>query len=166
MITGRINQFTHTHSHIKTVSLFANKRPIYSRPSFVLYKTYSVDCFKQVVAKEGVRGLYRGIVPNLIGITPEKAIKLAVNDFAREYWAEKTNVPEEQLAIQYGMLAGATAGLCQVIATNPMEIVKIQMQVAGSQKLEPGEQRPTAMGIVRNLGLRGLYRGTPATLMR
>ncbi|KAG0091317.1 hypothetical protein BGZ93_002920 [Podila epicladia] len=125
-----------------------------------------VDCFKQVVAKEGVRGLYRGIVPNLIGITPEKAIKLAVNDFAREYWAEKTNVSEEKLAIQYGMLAGATAGFCQVIATNPMEIVKIQMQVAGSQKLEPGEKRPTAMGIVRNLGLRGLYRGTPATLMR
>ncbi|KAG0049804.1 hypothetical protein BGZ83_005392 [Gryganskiella cystojenkinii] len=125
-----------------------------------------VDCFKQVIAKEGARGLYRGIVPNLIGITPEKAIKLAVNDFAREYWAERTNVSEDKLAIQYGMLAGATAGLCQVIATNPMEIVKIQMQVAGSQKLEPGATRPTAMGIVRNLGLRGLYRGTPATLMR
>ncbi|KAG0264579.1 hypothetical protein BG011_006565 [Mortierella polycephala] len=125
-----------------------------------------VDCFRQVIAKEGVRGLYRGIVPNLVGITPEKAIKLAVNDFAREYWAERTNVTEDKLAVQYGMIAGATAGLCQVIATNPMEIVKIQMQVAGAQKLEPGEQRPTAMGIVRNLGLRGLYRGTPATLLR
>ncbi|KAF9966890.1 hypothetical protein BGZ70_000865 [Mortierella alpina] len=125
-----------------------------------------LDCFKQVIAKEGVRGLYRGIVPNLVGITPEKAIKLAVNDFAREYWAQRTNVSEEKLAIQYGMLSGATAGLCQVIATNPMEIVKIQMQVAGGQKLAPGEQRPTAMGIVRSLGLRGLYRGTPATLLR
>ncbi|KAF9935768.1 hypothetical protein BGZ65_003023, partial [Modicella reniformis] len=125
-----------------------------------------VDCFRQVIAKEGVRGLYRGIVPNLVGITPEKAIKLAVNDFAREYLAVKTNVSEDKLAIQYGMVAGATAGFCQVIATNPMEIVKIQMQVAGTQKLEPGEQRPTAMGIVRSLGLRGLYRGTPATLLR
>ncbi|KAG0366110.1 hypothetical protein BGZ54_005809 [Gamsiella multidivaricata] len=125
-----------------------------------------LDCFRQVVAKEGVRGLYRGIVPNLVGITPEKAIKLAVNDFSREYWAAQTNVSEDQLAIKYGMLAGATAGFCQVIATNPMEIVKIQMQVAGSQKLAPGEQRPTAMGIVRSLGLRGLYRGTPATLLR
>ena len=119
-----------------------------------------------MVAKEGVRGLYRGIVPNLIGITPEKAIKLAVNDFSREYWAERTKVSEDKLAIQYGMLSGATAGFCQVIATNPMEIVKIQMQVAGAQKLAPGEKRPTAMGIVRSLGLRGLYRGTPATLMR
>ncbi|KAF9160046.1 hypothetical protein DFQ27_003105 [Actinomortierella ambigua] len=125
-----------------------------------------VDCFRQVVAKEGVRGLYRGMVPNLIGITPEKAIKLAVNDFAREYWAAKTGTSEENLAIPYGMLAGATAGFCQVIATNPMEIVKIQMQVAGGQKLAPGETRPTAMSIVRNLGLRGMYRGTPATLMR
>ncbi|KAI1309967.1 hypothetical protein EDD11_003947 [Mortierella claussenii] len=125
-----------------------------------------LDCFRQVIAKEGARGLYRGIVPNLIGITPEKAIKLAVNDFAREYWAERTHVSEDKLAIQYGMLSGATAGFCQVIATNPMEIVKIQMQVAGAQKLAPGEQRPTAMGIVRNLGLRGLYRGTPATLLR
>ncbi|KAF9095099.1 hypothetical protein BGX29_009162 [Mortierella sp. GBA35] len=125
-----------------------------------------LDCFRQVIAKEGARGLYRGIVPNLIGITPEKAIKLAVNDFTREYWAERTNVSEDKLAIKYGMLSGATAGFCQVIATNPMEIVKIQMQVAGAQKLAPGEQRPTAMGIVRSLGLRGLYRGTPATLMR
>ncbi|KAF9400466.1 hypothetical protein BGX21_004242 [Mortierella sp. AD011] len=125
-----------------------------------------LDCFRQVIAKEGVRGLYRGIIPNLIGITPEKAIKLAVNDFSREYWAEQTHVSEDKLAVQYGMLAGATAGFCQVIATNPMEIVKIQMQVAGSQKLAPGEQRPTAMGIVRSLGLRGLYRGTPATLLR
>ncbi|KAG0243389.1 hypothetical protein BGW41_002278 [Actinomortierella wolfii] len=125
-----------------------------------------VDCFRQVVAKEGFRGLYRGMVPNLIGITPEKAIKLAVNDFSREYWAARTGVSEENLAIPYGMLSGATAGFCQVIATNPMEIVKIQMQVAGSQKLAPGETRPTAMSIVRNLGLRGLYRGTPATLLR
>ncbi|KAF9586487.1 hypothetical protein BGW38_003818 [Lunasporangiospora selenospora] len=126
----------------------------------------TVDCFRQVVAKEGVRGLYRGIGPNLVGITPEKAIKLAVNDFVREYLAEKTNVPEEKLAIQYGMIAGATAGFCQVIATNPMEITKIQMQVAGTQKLQPGEKRPTAMSIVRSLGLRGLYKGTPATLLR
>jgi len=134
--------------------------------SFDLVVVASIDCFRQLVAREGVRGLYRGIVPNLIGITPEKAIKLAVNDFTREYLAERSGVSEDKLAIKYGMLAGATAGFCQVIATNPMEIVKIQMQVAGAQKLEPGEKRPTAMGIVRSLGLRGLYRGTPATLLR
>ena len=31
----------------------------------------------------------RGILANLIGVTPEKAIKLAVNDFVREATADE-----------------------------------------------------------------------------
>jgi hypothetical protein len=58
--------------------------------------------------------------------------------------------------------AGATAGLCQFVATNPMEIVKIRMQMQSKTdgaKLSGGQ-------IVRELGLRGLYTGGKATLMR
>jgi len=123
------------------------------------------DCFKKIIAKEGAPGLYRGLVPNLIGVTPEKAIKLAVNDITREKLASRLKVPVDQLPTSYGMLAGATAGFCQVIATNPMEIVKIRMQVAGSTSL-PGEAKPSSLQIFRELGLRGLYKGTPATLLR
>ncbi len=35
-----------------------------------------VDCFRKTYAEGGVKGMYRGLGPNLIGITPEKAIKL------------------------------------------------------------------------------------------
>lgn len=38
----------------------------------------SFDCFKKVVRHEGVFGLYRGLVPQLMGVAPEKAIKLTV----------------------------------------------------------------------------------------
>ncbi|ORX90212.1 mitochondrial carrier [Basidiobolus meristosporus CBS 931.73] len=124
-----------------------------------------VHCFKTIVQAEGARGLYRGLVPNLIGITPEKAIKLAVNDYAREYLAKQSHTDPDHLPIHLGMMAGATAGFCQVIATNPMEIVKIQMQVAGAD-LKPGQPRPTALQVVQRLGLRGVYKGTPATLLR
>lgn len=35
------------------------------------------DCFNKVLAEEGgFRALYRGLTANLIGVTPEKAIKL------------------------------------------------------------------------------------------
>lgn len=44
----------------------------------------SIDCFKKVVRHEGVLGLYRGLVPQLIGVAPEKAIKLTVNDLIRD----------------------------------------------------------------------------------
>ena len=63
-----------------------------------------------------------------------------------------------------GMLSGATAGLCQVIATNPMEITKIQLQLQGSRG--PNAKQITAIDVVRQLGLRGMYRGTFATLAR
>ena len=37
----------------------------------------------QVVRHEGFTGLYRGLVPQLMGVAPEKAIKLTMNDLAR-----------------------------------------------------------------------------------
>ena len=77
-------------------------------------------------------------------MTPEKAIKLAVNDFVREQTADENG----NVAWYNGILAGASnrgvvvlsigAGFCQVIATNPMEITKIRMQV---QATLPKEQR-------------------------
>ena len=41
----------------------------------------SFDCFKKVIRHEGVTGLYRGLVPQLMGVAPEKAIKLTVSTF-------------------------------------------------------------------------------------
>jgi hypothetical protein len=32
--------------------------------------TGPVDCFKKILAAEGASGLYRGLKPNLIGVTP------------------------------------------------------------------------------------------------
>lgn len=156
-----------------------------------------IDCFKKVVRNEGVGGLYRGLAPNLIGIIPEKAIKLAVNDYVREYFAERLNNPKSRnttsssssysplvtadtLPIQYGVLAGASAGFCQVVATNPMEIVKIRMQLAAASStsattasssftttsIRAASTSITPISIVKELGLRGLYRGTAATLCR
>jgi solute carrier family 25 aspartate/glutamate transporter 12/13 len=49
----------------------------------VMYRN-SFDCFKKVVRHEGVLGLYKGLTVQLIGVAPEKAIKLTVNDFVRD----------------------------------------------------------------------------------
>lgn len=39
----------------------------------------SFDCFKKVLRHEGFAGLYRGLAPQLVGVAPEKAIKLTVS---------------------------------------------------------------------------------------
>jgi solute carrier family 25 aspartate/glutamate transporter 12/13 len=54
----------------------------------------SIDCFKKVVRHEGLTGLYRGLVPQLLGVAPEKAIKLTVNDLVRDKFFDKQgNIP-------------------------------------------------------------------------
>ena len=38
-----------------------------------------IDCFRKIISTEGgPRALYRGLTANLIGVSPEKAIKLVL----------------------------------------------------------------------------------------
>lgn len=118
-----------------------------------------IDCVKSILAKEGVGGFYNGLKANLVGVTPEKAIKLAVNDLMREKMTDENG----NISLPHEVLSGATAGFCQVVATNPMEIVKLRMQL---QHNLPKSEVMSASQIVKNLGVSGLYRGAPATWAR
>jgi solute carrier family 25 (mitochondrial aspartate/glutamate transporter), member 12/13 len=78
-----------------------------------LYKN-SIDCARKVIRNEGVLGLYSGVIPQLIGVAPEKAIKLTVNDLARGYF---TNKETGKIWYPWEILAGGTAGACQVVSS-------------------------------------------------
>ncbi|KAL1954498.1 hypothetical protein VTO42DRAFT_1109 [Malbranchea cinnamomea] len=124
----------------------------------------SIDCARKVIRNEGVLGLYSGVLPQLIGVAPEKAIKLTVNDLVRSLCADKSS---GSIWWPYELLAGGMAGGCQVVFTNPLEIVKIRLQVQGEvAKNVEGAPRRSAMWIVKNLGLVGLYKGASACLLR
>ncbi|XP_040830495.1 mitochondrial glutamate carrier 2 [Ochotona curzoniae] len=140
-----------------------------------------IDCLVKTVRAEGLLGMYRGAAVNLSLVTPEKAIKLAANDFLRQ----RLLGDGTQQNLKLEMLAGCGAGLCQVVVTCPMEMLKIQLQDAGrlaghqetpasSGCYAPGSatahECPSATRIARELlrteGLAGLYRGLGATLLR
>lgn len=61
------------------------------------------------------------------------------------------------------VIAGGCAGGSQVIFTNPLEIVKIRLQVAGEIA---GGAKVRALDVVKELGLFGLYKGAKACLLR
>uniref|UniRef100_A0A2K6L968 Solute carrier family 25 member 22 n=2 Tax=Rhinopithecus TaxID=542827 RepID=A0A2K6L968_RHIBE len=85
------------------------------------------DCLIKTIRSEGYFGMYRGAAVNLTLVTPEKAIKLAANDFFRHQLSKDG----QKLTLLKEMLAGCGAGTCQVIVTTPMEMLKIQLQDAG-----------------------------------
>ncbi|KAJ1675441.1 mitochondrial aspartate-glutamate transporter agc1 [Spiromyces aspiralis] len=134
----------------------------------IMYKN-SFDCFKKVLRNEGAMGLYRGLGPQLVGVAPEKAIKLTVNDLMRGLTTDKAT---GQISLWAEIASGGTAGGCQVIFTNPLEIVKIRLQTQGEMLRAPAEGGATpiarrgAVAIVKELGLLGLYKGAGACLLR
>lgn len=135
-------------------------------------KMYSsmIDCFRKTYIREGFTGMYRGSAVNILLITPEKAIKLAANDFFRHHLSSGSG----KLSLQREMIAGGSAGFCQIIVTTPMELLKIQLQDAGrvaSKNAGGGTvaaQSATsiALNLLRTRGIAGLYKGTAATMLR
>lgn len=101
----------------------------------------------------GPLALYKGALINIIGIAPEKAIKLGVNEFVRTTILATTG----SLPLAGEIFAGGSAGFCQVILTNPLEVVKIRMQTS----------QATFQDVLQDLGgIGGLYAGVSACLLR
>ena len=120
-----------------------------------LYKN-EWQCFRHVLKYEGARGLYRGLGPQMIGVGPEKALKLVVNDTVRDLVRK-----DGEVSTMGALVAGACAGGAQVIVTNPLEIVKIRLQTAA----ETGS-KTTMIKEVKELGVKGLYKGASACFLR
>ncbi|XP_039267502.1 electrogenic aspartate/glutamate antiporter SLC25A12, mitochondrial-like [Styela clava] len=134
-----------------------NQRSSGSYVGELMYRN-SFDCFSKVIRHEGFFGLYRGLIPQLIGVGPEKAIKLTMNDFVRDQLRNDGKVP-----LWGEIAAGGCAGASQVMFTNPLEIVKIRLQVAGEIASGP---KVSAFSVMKELGLTGLYKGSRACLLR
>ena len=98
------------------------------------------EVINEVITKEGgLPALYKGIRPQLAGVVPEKTIKLLVHDAAVLACGEAAS--------------GFLAGSCQVVVTNPLEVVKVRMQLSPDGGLRLSD-------VISELGLPGLYTGT------
>ena len=82
-----------------------------------------------------------------------------MNDFVRD----KCMDSDGSIKLWAEIMSGAIAGASQVVFTNPLEIVKIRLQVAG--EVASG-QRIRAGTVIKELGFRGLYKGARACFLR
>lgn len=116
------------------------------------------DCFRKLLLEEGLGSLYNGLIPQLLGIAPEKALKLTVNELVLEILEQ--HLPGARLwALEF--IAGGGGGLSQVLVTNPMEVVKLRLQIQTKVASPKG-----LWEMIQELGFRGLYNGSGITLAR
>ncbi|XP_047182151.1 mitochondrial carrier protein CoAc2 [Vigna umbellata] len=89
------------------------------------------DCLTRTYREGGIRGLYRGVAPTLVGIFPYAGLKFYF------YEEMKRHVPEEyNKSIMAKLTCGSVAGLLGQTFTYPLEVVRRQMQI---QKLQPSD---------------------------
>lgn len=112
----------------------------------------ALQCAKEIFKRQGVIGFYRGVTSVSLLTSPEKAVKLGLNDFFRS----ELEQPGEQLTLAQEMLSGGVAGMGQVVITCPMEICKIRMQL----------ENKSPARVLKDIGIRGLYRGSLACWTR
>ncbi|CAO2197900.1 unnamed protein product [Urochloa humidicola] len=83
-----------------------------------------MDVFRGVYSEGGVRALYRGVGPTLMGILPYAGLKFYI------YEGLKTHVPEDyKNSVTLKLSCGAAAGLFGQTLTYPLDVVRRQMQV-------------------------------------
>jgi len=123
-----------------------------------------VDCTKQTVKSNGVRGLYRGLPILLYGSIPKSAVRFGgFEQFKKLMVDEKGNLsPISRL------LCGLGAGVSEaILAVTPMETVKVKF--INDQRSANPKFRGFFHGmktILKEQGIRGTYQGVTATIIK
>lgn len=133
--------------------------------------TSAMDCVRKTIAREGFRGLYRGMLTPLLFVTPLFATCFWGYEMGCKLIRKSSNVPEGvPLSLAQISVAGGFSALPTTVLMTPIERVKVLLQ---TQKIDPiTGKRPFSgpVSVVGHLyktgGMASIYRGTFATLLR
>ncbi|TPX34242.1 hypothetical protein SmJEL517_g03069 [Synchytrium microbalum] len=126
-----------------------------------------VSILVQIQQKEGVRALFKGLGPNLIGVVPARAIYFGVYNHGKAFYTQLNKGHETSIV---HMSSAITAGTVVATVTSPIWLVKTRMQLQSEVgHLEGGPRYRNSFHcfyvVVRNEGIRGLYKGLTASYL-
>lgn len=131
-----------------------------------LYKG-TFDCAKKTIVNEGFLGLYKGMAAPLVGVTPMYAIcflGFGVGKSMQKPAGENGNFTLFQI-----FKAGLLSGVFTTVIMAPGERIKCLLQIqAASSNAEKkyNGSLDCAKKLYREGGIRSVYKGTAATMMR
>lgn len=128
-----------------------------------------IDCFRQSLREEGVRGLYRGISAPLFGAAVETSSLFFSYRIAQQVLRFTSTAPGDgaPLSVTSLTVCGAASGAFTSLLLTPIELVKCQMQVPSSSSPLPTQKPfPIIASIYRHHGILGFWHGQLGTLIR
>ncbi|TRY67464.1 hypothetical protein TCAL_05277 [Tigriopus californicus] len=127
--------------------------------------TGTFDCVIKTVKLEGFTGLYKGMGAPLVGVAPIFALMFMGFGFGKKI---QQNDPDEELTNAQLGIAGGVAGVLTTVVMAPGERIKCILQVQQAATGPPKYKGPVdvVQSLYRTGGIRSIYRGTCATLLR
>lgn len=121
-----------------------------------------LDAFVQIHRKEGIRGLYQGITPNVWGAGASWGFYFLFYNALKSRQMEKDGV--ESLSPGQHMIAAAQAGIGTLVLTNPIWVAKTRLCLQYDSASTKGSTHYKGMAdcltkMYKAEGIRGLYKG-------
>jgi len=152
----------HTHQEICNCKWF-------NRPK---YFSGTADAFLKISKTEGVTSLWSGLSPTLVLAIPTtvtyftmyEQLKHQIDHLRKSNVYSKDKISFDTETPRWvSLTAGGLARLLAVTLVNPLELIRTKMQ---SQKMPWSDVHKCLHDIVRTKGVRGLWNGYTATLLR
>ncbi|XP_006454654.1 hypothetical protein AGABI2DRAFT_198050 [Agaricus bisporus var. bisporus H97] len=131
--------------------------------------TGAVDVVKKTLAKDGISGMYRGMVPPLLGVTPIFAVSFWAYDVSKQLiFALTPDRTHPSLSTAELAAAGFLSAVPTTLITAPVERAKVLLQIQGQGGKEVKYKGVTDVlkHLYKEGGMRSIFRGTGATLAR
>ncbi|XP_023180761.1 mitochondrial carnitine/acylcarnitine carrier protein isoform X3 [Xiphophorus maculatus] len=134
------------------------------KPGESLLYAGTLDCFKKTLAKEGVKGLYKGMAAPIIGVTPMFAVCFFGFGLGKKL---QQRTPDDILTYPQLFAAGMLSGVFTTAIMTPGERIKCLLQIqASSGEVKYAGPMDCVKQLYKESGIRGIYKGTALTLMR
>lgn len=128
--------------------------------------TGMLDCIFRIAREEGLHSLWRGNGSSVLRYYPSVALNFACKDFYRTILSGGHKSNDVFTAARYNFLAGALAGCTALGVVYPLDIAHTRL-AADTGRTEVRQFKGLAhflKTIYKKDGVRGLYRGLPASM--
>ncbi|XP_020580578.1 probable mitochondrial adenine nucleotide transporter BTL1 isoform X2 [Phalaenopsis equestris] len=128
-----------------------------------IYPSISL-AFSRIYRDDGVRGLYAGIFPTLVGMLPYSTCYYFMYEKIKTSYCrskKKKNLNRPEL-----LLIGAVSGLTASTISFPLEVARKRLMIGKMQGKCPPNMAAALTEVVREVGFLGLYRGWGASCLK
>ncbi|KAJ6820374.1 putative thylakoid ADP,ATP carrier protein, chloroplastic [Iris pallida] len=116
-----------------------------------------VEALTLIKEQEGIKGYWKGNLPQVIRIIPYSAVQL----FAYEVYKKLFSKKDGELSVFGRLFAGACAGMTSTFVTYPLDVLRLRLAV------EPGcrTMSQVALNMLREEGVASFYSGLGPSLL-